>query len=145
MINEIGSKDSPEGILLAARTPSGESLEPIACHLIHLPGCTVTYKVDFGQEIRSREGSAPALGVEEEKGRRTEATCRLNHEGNDGSGRDGGGGVDSGVVLSFRAFVLGRSAILGQVGKGWGHLPHCCGGVKTEPNSNINYFLTEIS
>ena len=72
---------------------------------------------------------APALGVEEEKSRRTEATCRLNHLRDIGSGWKGGGGVDSGVVLSSRLFELGGSAVLGQVGAGRGHLEHCCGGV----------------
>ena len=42
---------------------------------------------------------------------------------------EGRRGVDSGVVMSFRPFVLGRSAVLGQVGAGRGHLEHCCGGV----------------
>ena len=72
---------------------------------------------------------APALGAEEEEGRRTEATCRLNHEGDNGYGWEGGGGVDSGVVLSVRTFVHGSGTVLGQVGAGWGHLEHCCGGV----------------
>ena len=109
--------------------PSGESLEPIACHLKHSPGSTGTCKFDFSQELRSGEGLAPALEVEEEEGRRTEATCRLNHEGKNGSGWEGDGGVDSGVVLSFSASILGSSAVLGQVGAGWGHLEHCCGRV----------------
>ena len=108
--------------------PFGESLKPIACHLKHSPGCTGTYKVDFSQEPTSGEGLAPALGVEEKRGRRTEATCRLNHEGDNGSGWEGGGDAYSGVVLSFRPFVrrpgsggsgLGASGILLRRGPLW--------------------------
>ena len=109
--------------------PFGESLEPIACHLKHSPGCTGTYKVDFSEQLRCGEGLAPALGVEEEKSRRTEATCRLNHLRDIGSGWKGGGGVDSGVVLSSRLFELGGSAVLGQVGAGRWFRELCCGGV----------------
>ena len=70
--------------------------------------------------------------MEEEEGRGTKPTGRLNGERYHGSGEEGGRGVDSRVVLSFGPFALGGGSVSCQVGKGGSHLVHRCGRVSDD-------------
>ena len=62
-----------------------EPLEPVTGRLEHSPGHTGTNEIYVFMEIRAGEGLCTAQRVEDEKGRGTEPSGRLNCEGYDGS------------------------------------------------------------
>ena len=94
-----------------------EPLEPVTGHFEHSPGRPGTNEVDFRQEFRTGEGLCSAQRMEEEEGRGTQATGRLDDEGDHGSWEERGWNGDPGVVLALGTFVLGGCSVSREVGE----------------------------